>query len=378
MKICFVSNFLNHHQKPLCDCMVSILGKGNFCFIATTPQAKEQGSLGYVDYNSEFYCLRMYESEESHSKAKRIIKNADVVIIGGVSNRFVLKRLYTGKPVIRYGERILKRGDENRNLKFLVNVFVYYILPISKVKCLLAASAYAPSDYEKCHMKVGEYLKWGYFPECKTYDIQKLIEKKESNEIVWCGRFIDWKHPEVVVELAKRLESEHINYHVTMIGDGALLDPIKEQSRGLNISFTGSVPSTAVRSYLEKATVLISTSDYNEGWGAVINEGMNSGCAVVASRAIGSVPSLIDHKRNGFSYQNDNTSEAYSYVKTLLMDNELAMTIGKAAYETIANTWNAEIAAKRLCNYIKELLSSNRVLLPKDGPCSRAEFISNN
>lgn len=48
--------------------------------------------------------------------------------------------------------------------------------------------------------------------------------------------------------------------------------------------------ASEVRSYMEKADIYLFTSDFNEGWGAVLNESMNSGCAVVASHAIGSVP----------------------------------------------------------------------------------------
>jgi glycosyltransferase involved in cell wall biosynthesis len=45
--------------------------------------------------------------------------------------------------------------------------------------------------------------------------------------------------------------------------------------------------------------VFIFTSDRNEGWGAVLNEAMGSGCAVVAADLIGSVPYLIEHKKMG-------------------------------------------------------------------------------
>ncbi len=48
----------------------------------------------------------------------------------------------------------------------------------------------------------------------------------------------------------------------------------------------GAMSPDKVRAYMERADVFLFTSDFNEGWGAVLNESMNSGCAVVASHAM--------------------------------------------------------------------------------------------
>ena len=49
---------------------------------------------------------------------------------------------------------------------------------------------------------------------------------------------------------------------------------------------------------MEKSEIFLFTSDKGEGWGAVLNESMNSACAVVASHAIGSVPFLLKDGEN--------------------------------------------------------------------------------
>ena len=53
---------------------------------------------------------------------------------------------------------------------------------------------------------------------------------------------------------------------------------------------------------MEKTGIFLFTSDRQEGWGAVLNEAMNSGCAVVASHLIGAVPFLKKKKKNGLVY----------------------------------------------------------------------------
>ena len=57
-----------------------------------------------------------------------------------------------------------------------------------------------------------------------------------------------------------------------------------------------------VRSVMEKSHIFVFTSSHLEGWGAVVNEAMNSGCAVVANVQAGAVPYLIEQGVNGIAY----------------------------------------------------------------------------
>jgi hypothetical protein len=78
------------------------------------------------------------------------------------------------------------------------------------------------------------------------------------------------------------------------------------------------------------------TSSAQEGWGAVLNEAMACGCAVVASSVAGSTPFLINHNNNGKIYRYGNDKNAYRAVKELLLNKEEAEMLGKNAMKTIA------------------------------------------
>ena len=68
---------------------------------------------------------------------------------------------------------------------------------------LLCSSAFSCRDYNIALSYIGRCIKWGYFTELKEYEsIDKLIDKKINNSILWAGRFLKWKHPELVIELA--------------------------------------------------------------------------------------------------------------------------------------------------------------------------------
>lgn len=67
MTIAFFSNFLNHHQLPLCLEFIRNIGKDNFRFVACERIEDERVQMGYEDMNVKYpFVLRAYESEECH------------------------------------------------------------------------------------------------------------------------------------------------------------------------------------------------------------------------------------------------------------------------------------------------------------------------
>ena len=123
----------------------------------------------------------------------------------------------------------------------------------------------------------------------------------------------------------------------------------------------GSMPPEKVRNYMEESEIYLFTSDRGEGWGVVLNEAMNSGCAVVASYSTGSVPFVVKDKQNGLIYKNDNVDDFYSQLKYLLSNKKETEQIGRNAYESIMNMWNPKVAAERLYKFTDAYLNGEDV-----------------
>ena len=223
--------------------------------------------------------------------------------------------------------------------------------------------------------------KWGYFPAIKEYgDIDKLIENKSKSSILWVARLIDWKHPEIPILIAKRLKEEGYSFSMSLIGRGELEEEtgklISKNDLNDHVKMLGVMSPEQVREHMEKASVFMFTSDRNEGWGAVLNEAMNSACGVVANSAIGSVPFLIEDGENGYMYKDGDLDDLYNKVKLLLDDNEKRARMGKKAYLTMLDEWNANNAAKKLIGVCECILSGERKpLLYEKGVCSKATIL---
>lgn len=208
------------------------------------------------------------------------------------------------------------------------------------------------------------------------------LETSDTVQILWCGRFLDWKHPEKAIYVAEKLKKDGYKFKLMMIGIGELHQQIdisiKEKNLEDHVELLGSMSPEKVRKHMDKANMFLFTSDFNEGWGAVLNEAMNSACAVVASHAIGSVPYLIKDAQNGLVYKNEDLDDLYNKVKFLIDNPNIQKEFGVNAYNTLKNEWNAGIAANRLIQLVKEIQNKGECDLFKSGPCSRAEILKNN
>lgn len=384
MKLTFVSNYINHHQMPLAGRLYEKL-KNDYCFIQTMPMEKERSDMGWAaDVTKIPYVKCFYEEEE---ECRRIIMDSDVVIFGGVEDEsYIEERLQAGKPVIRYSERIYREGQwkaiSPRGLRKKYHDHIRYRkAPVY----LLCAGAYVASDFALIQAYPGKKYCFGYFPAFQEQNIGQLMEKKRKRReesgkvrILFAARFLTLKHPEYPVHLAKALKDEGVSFELFMIGDGEEKGNVSAEIEKLglqeDVKLLGFLSPEEVREQMEEADIFLFTSDYREGWGAVVNESMNSGCALIAGHGIGAVPYLLKDGENGYVYRTGDEEEFIRVGVKLAKDREKTENFGRASYRRIAEEWNDKVAAERLYALCECIVSGN-IVSPDSGPCSVAPVI---
>jgi Glycosyltransferase len=379
MRVVFVSNFFNHHQSSISDFLFRH-PELEYRFIETSKVPEERIKLGYHTLIARDYVIRAYESEQKYAESMDWIKQADAVIFGSAPESMIQGRIKSGKPVFRYSERPLKFGPEWKKYPVRLLKWNYLNFPRKHVY-LLAASAFAAGDYRKFGMFRGRAFQWGYFPPFAEHaDPERLISEKDTRQILWVGRFIDWKRPLFALEAAKCLKRNQLDFRLDLIGDGNQR-PLMENFIAQNylsdcVRICPAMSPEAVRAKMDQAGILLFTSTEREGWGAVLNEAMNSGCTVAAADQIGSVPFLIKPNENGFVFHSENLTELVQILTEVLGNAETQGRIGVNAYNTIASQWKPEIAANRLAALIQNLTSAEKAPNPfQEGPCRDASII---
>lgn len=377
MKVTFVSNYINHHQIPVSDVLYRKLGD-DYRFVETEPMARERVNMGWNSDTSKIpYVLRYFEKEEL---CRGLIADSDIVIFGGVDDeKYITDRIKSGKTVIRYSERLYKEGQWKAvSPRGLLKKYKDHTSNNKRDVYLLCSGAYVADDFNIVKAYPGKRFKWGYFPEFIENDGKKEKEDDCVN-ILWAGRFLDWKNPFTPIDVARKLKEENVNFRITMVGDGECREDVEEEvaEEGLKdyFDFPGSMSPNEVRVRMMEADIYLFTSNYYEGWGAVLNEAMNSRCAVIASYAAGATPFLMKHGYNGFIYkESSSNSEIAEYALKLCRDAGLRRKFGDNAYETIAKTWNPENAANCLYEFMVNL-TEGKVTFQKEGPMSEAKVI---
>lgn len=392
MIITFFFNYLNHHQVLVADEMYKLIGD-NFRFVATFPRNPNE-LKGGIDYSDRPYCILAGESAAENERAHEYNKISDVCVYGAAHLDWMRERAETGKVSFEVSERWLKKGWKNIFSPRLLKWWWLYQTTLKKQPFYrLCASAFAAQDDEKLGCYRGRHYKWGYFTSvgtlnenddenenCRLVNNNEPLEPLNPSEtansvrLMWCARFIDWKHPELAVECAKRLKADGYKFQLDMYGDGELRSELEVSVERLGLTdvvkFHGNVPNDQIQQAMRESDIFLFTSDRQEGWGAVANEAMAAGCCLIASDKLGAAPYLIRDGINGYMFRDCDVNSLYKIVKHVIDNPEERIRLSKQAREDMVNIWSPLNAAKSLLQLINELKNGKETSL-LIGPCSK-------
>lgn len=387
MKVVFFSNFLNHHQLPLCEAFCAEESV-EFVFVATEPIPEDRLQQGYADMNAAYgFVLRAYESEDSLKKAEDLARECDLMIFGSAPLFYLEIRASVKKQVFYFTERLLRKGYWRRFIpstrKKIQSGYTRYK---DKPLYVLGASAYTAYDLKLCGFDPEKCFQWGYFPEIRACGLETLLKQKQKTdrvEILYAGRLLHLKRVLDTVKASHLLVKRGIkNFRFTIVGEGEQKGKIERYIKAHHleeyIRLLPFVPASEVRQYMDAADIYVFSSNFYEGWGAVVNEAMDSACAMVVSHAVGSAPYLIENGKNGLIYPCGNVKRLASALERLVVDKDYRGALAKEAYQTITQDWTADATARRLMTLHSALLTDGDPVNPfSRGVCSRAKLLKN-
>lgn len=392
MKLVFYSIVLNHHQAPVADMLYGLLGD-EYMFVETSNISDAKG--GAEDYSKRPYLLRAWESESAYAKAMVLAQTAESCVFSGVQALpFQKERMKLELLSFDMSERWLKRGFLNLFSPSILKMFVAYHLggwhkkPLYKLCC----SAFAAADQHRLRTYRNRCYKWGYFTRVEKKNVETFRGDVPSintagTPMMWCARYLMWKHPELPLLMAARLRAEGYRFTLDMYGSGEY----EKQSQhlvnelGINdiVRFMGTKTNEELTADMRRYSICLFTSDRNEGWGAVANESMANGCALVASDGIGSSPYLIENGTSGLLFKSPKTSSNFDNpdmealdslcekVKFLLDNPQDLQKIRRQSVTLMQEVWSPQVAADRLLVLIDCLRNENDTPFV-EGPCSKA------
>ncbi|CAI3193931.1 glycosyltransferase [Clostridium neonatale] len=195
--------------------------------------------------------------------------------------------------------------------------------------------------------------------ENKSYLREKYNIPKDDFLLIYVAEFSKRKNQKFLIESLKGLISEgYNNLKLLLLGDGVLLDDMKQYSKTLgiedNIIFKGYIKE--VCNYYQISDICVSSSRI-EGLPFNIMEAMSTGLPVIASKIKGHID-LVNPGENGFLYEYNNINEFCNHVKVLYNDRNLLNNM-KISSHNLSKNYSLESVFPKITrimmNEIKEI-----------------------
>jgi glycosyltransferase involved in cell wall biosynthesis len=151
--------------------------------------------------------------------------------------------------------------------------------------------------------------------------------------IVFAGRFMLQKNPLQLVRTLAGLKQ--LQWQCVMIGDGPLMQDVKravaESDLQDRFQFTGWIDPQDVLNWFDRSDILFMPSR-SEGLPVVGVQALAKGLAIVASQ-VGGFVDLVDHDKNGYLIQQEDTAKFSGSLLALLSDSKRLLSFRNASLE---------------------------------------------
>jgi glycosyltransferase involved in cell wall biosynthesis len=150
---------------------------------------------------------------------------------------------------------------------------------------------------------------------------------------------------ELLMAAVNRLRFE---WHLTIAGEGPLLESVRERARRLlppnKVLFPGALPHLKIMEFFRAAKAYVNATGA-EGFPSMALYALSEGCPVVAPR-FGAVTELIQAGQNGLLYNPGDPASLCEALVTLRSEEGLSLKLIAEGVKTVeAHTWDATIAA---------------------------------
>ena len=180
--------------------------------------------------------------------------------------------------------------------------------------------------------------------------------RPESGHVVFAGRLERRKGVETLIDAVPLIRREVANLRLTLVGDddaegyngASMATHLRERlaRHGVpeaTVEMVGAVPRGELPRWYERAEAFVVPSLF-EGFPYVALEAMSCGRAVVAS-AVGGLPELIEHERDGLLVTPRDSRALADSVTRLLLDAAFRNRLGQAARAKVEQRYSQRAAS---------------------------------
>jgi glycosyltransferase involved in cell wall biosynthesis len=376
MRLLHVTNIVSPHQVPLARALAAQLGAACYRLAVLEPTAAAGEALAWEYAASDPWILRVAEDERHRQEYGEWFDGADIVVCGQRLIEPFAQRVSRGQLTFYMSERWWKPPVGMLRLlhpRFAAMAWRFRRLAASPYFHYLAIGPHAAADMKRLVCLPGRAWNWGYFTA--SGNAPPVRPREGGLRIVWAGRMLGWKRVDTLVRGFSVLHRGDSGARLALIGDGPRLAALRKLVRKLglqsSVGFEPRLPMQAVLERMRDSHVYVLSSNGYEGWGAVVNEAMSEGCAVVATDAAGAAAAMIQPGENGLLFRVGDWRTLGSLLLRLNQDQPFRQRLGQAARLTMERLWSPATGAQRLLAVGDALLCGRPAPTYDAGPMGR-------
>lgn len=168
--------------------------------------------------------------------------------------------------------------------------------------------------------------------------------------ILYVGRLEECKGLNYLVEAASFIKN--LDFCLIFIGTGPLKNCLEQACRNASLEsiFLNHIPNEELNRYYAIADLLvlpsITTKNFKEPWGMVINEAMNQGCPAIVTDAVGAAAGgLVEDGHNGYIVPEKDSMSLKTAIEKLLRDETLCLRMRQNSIRKITG-WTLQETIK--------------------------------
>ena len=189
----------------------------------------------------------------------------------------------------------------------------------------------------------GSSKKKRYLPK-----VRKIFDKKDII-VVFLGRMIPSKGPQVLLDAANEIVGKSDNVHFVFAGKGEALEKLRSNIIK-NVYFTGELTQPEAVKLLGNSDILVLPTKHHEGFPLSLLEAGASGCAVVATKQ-GGIGELIKDNRTGVIVSTQ-AEDVAKKLEKLIKNKKLRENLAKNLQKKVKAEFDWSIISEKYYKYL--------------------------
>jgi colanic acid/amylovoran biosynthesis glycosyltransferase len=194
------------------------------------------------------------------------------------------------------------------------------------------------------------------------------ITRREAFTVLFCGRLINWKAPDLAIDIVEKLikQRNHKDIKLKIIGDGPMKIDLLKQIEKLDLSdhieILGAMTQEAIFHEMENADVFLypgihdPKTDRAENQGLVLQEAQSMQLPVIISDAGGMKYGVIDNE-TGFVVKEGDIDGFVDKLEILIKSEDQRLQMGSKGRSFVQERFDSKFLGQRLTEIYKTAIS---------------------